>query len=94
MKRRCNGLKNLDFYGKTVGLHYDGDDKMRSRTGAFATICTLAVILIISTQRFLLLTNKEHFQTFSQHELIGMYEGMSTAEDNSLYAPSGHFNEE
>ena len=57
MKRnKCNstdGVMHLDFYGKTLGFHYEGADKLRSCSGATISCLVVLLILAVSAHRFL-----------------------------------------
>jgi len=58
---RCKHTVNhLDFYGKTVGFHYDGQDKLRSFTGSLLSIVVFTAILLISATRLLQSTNERY----------------------------------
>ena len=79
---------HLDFYGKTVGFHYEGQDKLRSCTGAILSILVFVLILGFGAMR-LGTSALERYQTFSRHELRNHFDGMASSERPDLYAPSG-----
>ena len=70
----CSSAKHLDFYGKTLGFHYKGQDKMRSQTGAILSMLVFLAICAISAHRLLLIFKESH-QTFFKHSYEGHYEG-------------------
>ena len=92
--KNCEGLKKLDFYGKTVGFHYEGQDKLRSCSGATVSICVFILIMAVAAFRFLQLATSERFVSFTRHEYNGHFEGMSAPTEDTLYAPKGYFSDE
>lgn len=41
-------FKKLDFYGKTLGFHIEGQDKIRSASGASLSLLVFISICLIS----------------------------------------------
>lgn len=67
VKEKFGAIKHLDFYGKTLGFHYRGQDKMRSCTGATISLIVFVAICAISMHRLVLYLQEEN-RTFFRHE--------------------------
>jgi len=81
-------VTQLDFYGKTLGFHYDGADKMRSCTGALLSLFVFLAIVMTSLSRLTSQIN-ERYQSFTRHHINNYFEGMATSNDRQLHAPAG-----
>ena len=49
MKIIIDKFKSLDKYGHSVGVHYRGDGSYRTSLGSFATLITVALVLLYTT---------------------------------------------
>lgn len=79
-----SAVKQLDFYGKTLGFHYQGADKMRSYTGALISAVVFLAITVSAAYRMVVISTESH-QTFQAHGPIeGFYEGLSTERKSNL----------
>ena len=48
------------MFGKTIGFHYRGEDKLRSVSGATASICVVLLVCLISAYRMLGILDESH----------------------------------
>ena len=77
--KKCSTLKHLDFYGKTLGFHYRGEDKMRSFTGSVISLVVFVAICALSFHRLTLYFAESH-RTFYRHSYEGYFlDGHSSA---------------
>ena len=78
---RCSNyggaVTHLDFYGKTLGFHYNGADKMRSCTGATLSLIIFVAVVVSSLIRLGMLED-ERFSYFTRHQYEHYFEGMTT----------------
>ena len=86
--KQIKSVTHLDFYGKTLGFHYDGADKMRSCTGALISLFVFFAIVMTSLSRLAMQIN-ERYQSFTRHNLNNYFEGMASSNDRQLHAPAG-----
>ena len=91
-KDRLAAIKHLDFYGKTLGFHYRGQDKMRSCTGATISLIVFFLICTVGLWRLATLI-KDTNGTFLRHFIPRAYEGMASTSDDPFsderLAPQG-----
>lgn len=50
-KRCSNNLKELDLFGQTVSMTWNGEEKFNTTFGAVVTICLIAVLIGFSVFR-------------------------------------------
>lgn len=90
---RFTTLKHLDFYGKTLGFHFRGQDKLRSCTGATLSLIVFSAICITSAYRLLAYAAESH-RTFLRHDIPDFFEGVGSSDDSNAFAPDGTMSEE
>lgn len=79
-----SAIRSLDFYGKTLGFHYQGEDKLRSFSGAIISLIVFLAVCITVVVRLILVDVDSHKAFFIHGPISSYFEGANTVAGSDL----------
>ena len=79
-----SAVKSFDFYGKTLGFHFQGQDKLRSCSGAIISLMVFLAVTLTVVIRVIIIDMDSHKTFFKHGPIEGYFHGANTVPGSDL----------